>query len=151
MEHLHYAAGPYHITPGANLILFDYRHVPKPNADGFMLRMQPNARYALPNGKCCGKVPLTNIIHLHHGVWLTNGPAGAGEGNGYGPVYPFMATGEEKTVYELPNGYGYPIGASDHWYLNYMIHDLISTPSNVGYRIIQSIAMPSPAMNGSAE
>ena len=76
VEHLHYAAGPYHITPGANLILFDYRHVPKPNADGFMLRMQPNARYALPNGKWCGKVPLTNIIHLHHGVWLTNGPAG---------------------------------------------------------------------------
>jgi len=131
VEHLHYAAGPYHITPGANLILFDYRHVPKPNADGFMLRMQPNARYALPNGKCCGKVPLTNIIHLHHGVWLTNGPAGAGEGNGYGPVYPFMATGEEKTVYELPNGYGYPIGASDHWYLNYMIHDLISTPATI--------------------
>jgi hypothetical protein len=132
VEHLHYAAGPYHITPGANLILFDYRHVPKPNVDGYMLRMQPNARYALPNGKCCGTVPLTNIIHLHHGVWLTNGPAGAGEGNGYqGGFYPFMATGEEKTIYELPTGYGYPVGARDFWVLNYMIHDLISTPANI--------------------
>ena len=46
VEHLHYAAGPYHITPGANLILFDYKHVPKPNVDGFMIRMQPNLRYA---------------------------------------------------------------------------------------------------------
>jgi hypothetical protein len=132
VEHLHYAAGPYHITPGANLILFDYRHVPKPNVDGFMLRVQPNARYALPNGKCCGKVPLTNVIHLHHGVWLTNGAAGQGEGNGYaGGFYPFMATGEEKTVTEFPAGYGYPIGGSDSWVLNYMIHDLIATPAQI--------------------
>jgi hypothetical protein len=132
VEHLHYAAGPYHITPGANLILFDYKHVPKPNVNGFMVRMAPNLRYALPNGKCCGKVPLTNIIHLHHGVWLTNGTAGAGEGNSYGGgIYPFMATGEEKTTYELPKGYGYPIGANDFWILNYMIHDLLSKPATV--------------------
>jgi hypothetical protein len=131
-EHLHYAAGPYHITPGANLILFDYKHVPKPNVDGYMLRMQPNLRYALPNGKCCGRVPLTNVIHLHHGVWLSNGAAGAGEGNSYGNgIYPFMATGEEKTVYEFPNGYGYPVGGKDFWILNYMIHDLLSKPATV--------------------
>jgi hypothetical protein len=132
VEHLHYAAGPYHITPGANLILFDYKHVPKPNVDGYMLRMQPNLRYALRNGKCCGRVPLTNVIHLHHGVWLTNGAAGVGEGNGYGGgFYPFMATGEEKTTYEFPSGYGYPIGGKDFWVLNYMIHDLLSTPATV--------------------
>jgi hypothetical protein len=131
-EHLNFAAGPYHITPGANLILFDYKHVPKPNVNGYMIRMQPNARYALPNGKCCGKVPLTNIIHLHHGVWLSNGAAGGGDGVAYGGgFYPFMATGEEKTIYELPSGYGYPIGAKDFWVLNYMIHDLISTPANI--------------------
>ena len=65
------------------------------------------------------------MIHLHHGVWLSNGNAGAGEGNGYvGGFYPFMASGEEKTIYEFPSGYGYPIGANDAWYLNYMIHDL---------------------------
>jgi hypothetical protein len=75
IEHLRYAAGPYEVTPGANLILLDYKHVPKPDQDGFMIRMAPNLRYALPNGKCCGKVPLTSVIHLHHGVWLSNGTA----------------------------------------------------------------------------
>ena len=131
VEHLSYAAGPYTVTPGANLILLDYKHVPKPNVDGFMVRMAPSLRYALPNGKCCGEVPLTSIIHLHHGVWLSNGTAGQGEGNGYGPFYPFMASGEEKTVYQLPPGYGYPVGAHDFWVLNYMIHNLTDRPTKV--------------------
>jgi hypothetical protein len=134
VEHLSYAAGPYTVTPGANLILTDYKHVPKPNVDGFMVRMAPSLRYALPNGQCCGKVPLTSIIHLHHGVWLSNGTAGEGEGDtfgGAGGFYPFMGSGEEKTVYQLPLGYGYPIGAHDFWVLNYMIHNLTDRPSQV--------------------
>jgi hypothetical protein len=134
MEHLHYAAGPYRVIPGANLILLDYNHVPKPHQDGYMVRMTPNLRYALPDGKCCGKIPPVDIIHLHHGVWLSNGVAGEGEGNGnsYGhSFYPFMATGEEKTVYEFPQGYGYPIGADDFWVLNYMIHNLTPHPAQV--------------------
>ena len=44
IEHLDYAAGPYEITPGANLILAQYNHVPKPAQDGFMVRMAPNLR-----------------------------------------------------------------------------------------------------------
>jgi hypothetical protein len=131
LEHLHFAAGPYTVTPGANLILLDYKHVPKPNQDGFMVRMVPNLRYALANGKCCGKVPLTSVIHLHHGVWLSNGTAGEGEGDGFGGWYPFMASGEEKTVYEFPAGYGYPIGARDYWVLNYMIHNLTARAARV--------------------
>ena len=75
IEHLDYAAGPYHISPGTNLILTQYNHVPKPNVNGFMIRFAPNLRYALPDGKCCGKVPLTSIVHLHHGVWLSDGAA----------------------------------------------------------------------------
>jgi hypothetical protein len=130
VEHLHFAAGPYTITPGANLILAQANQVPKPTVDGFMVRMVPNLKYALPNGKCCGAVPPTHIVHLHHGVWLTNGAAGEGEGNGYG-LYPFMAAGEEKTVYEFPPGYGYPIGADDHWILNYMIHNLTNITRKV--------------------
>jgi hypothetical protein len=131
VEHLHFAAGPYLIRPGANLILLDYHHVPKPSQDGFIVRMAPNLRYAQANGHCCGGIPRTDVIHLHHGVWLTDGRAGAGEGNGYGGFYPFMATGEEKTVYEFPAGYGYPVGAKDSWFLNYMIHDLTSNPARV--------------------
>jgi len=124
VEHLNYAAGPYKVTPGANLILTQLNSVPKPTVDGFMLRMAPNLHYALPNGKCCGPIPPAYIVHLHHGVWLSNGAAGKGEGNGYGSIYPFMATGEEKTIYSFPAGYGYPIGAKDVWILNYMLHNL---------------------------
>jgi hypothetical protein len=132
VEHLNYAAGPFVITPGANLILLDSNRVPKPTVDGFMTRMAPNLKYALPNGKCCGRVPLTNVIHLHHGVWLSHGMAGEGEGNSYyGGFYPFMASGEEKTIYSLPKGYGYPIGAKDYWVLNYMIHNLTARPAKV--------------------
>ena len=108
VEHLHYHAGPYKVTPGANLILLQTNQVPKPKEDGYMIRMQPNLRYARPDGSCCAGVPRVDVIHLHHGVWLSNGQAGAGEGNGYiGGVYPFMAVGEEKTIFEMPSGYGY--------------------------------------------
>jgi hypothetical protein len=131
VEHFHFKAGPYRITPGANLILLDYKHVPKPAQDGFMVRMVPNLRYALPNGRCCGAIPRTDLIHLHHGVWLSNGTAGRGEGNSLSGFYPFMATGEEKTIYQFPSGYGYPIGAHDYWVLNYMIHDLTAQPARV--------------------
>jgi hypothetical protein len=132
LEHLNFNAGPYMVHPGANLILVDTNHVPKPSVDGFMVRMAPNLKYALPNGKCCGKVPYVSVIHLHHGVWLSTGAAGAGEGNSYGgALYPFMATGEEKTAYDFPQGYGYPVGASDKWILNYMIHNLTAKAREV--------------------
>src|SRR5205807_109515 len=62
-------------------------------------------------------------------VWLSNGAVGAGEGTGgYVGFYPFMAVGEEKTVFQVPKGYGYPVGKHDWWVLNYMIHDLTGDP-----------------------
>jgi hypothetical protein len=132
VQHLKFQAGPYTITPGANLILLDHNQVPKPNEDGYMVRMAPNLHYALPNGKCCGAIPRVDVVHLHHGVWLSNGAAGAGEGNGYaGRIYPFMAAGEEKTIFQFPRGYGYPIGKNDFWVLNYMIHDLTDRGAKV--------------------
>jgi plastocyanin len=131
VEHLHFAAGPYHVIPGANLILDQYNHVPKPDQNGFMVRMKPNLLYAKPNGKCCGKVPPTDIVHLHHGVWFSNGVAGQGEGDSFGAFYPFMASGEEKTIYSFPKGFGYPVGATDTWVLNYMIHNLTNRPLSV--------------------
>jgi hypothetical protein len=132
LQHLHFHAGPYLITPGANLILLDDHKVPKPTEDGFMVRMAPNLRYARPDGSCCGAVPRVDVLHLHHGVWLSNGTAGEGEGNSYpGGFYPFMAAGEEKTIYEMPPGYGYPVGARDLWFLNYMIHNLTDRPARV--------------------
>ena len=38
----------------------------------------------------------------------------------------FMGTGEEKTIMEFPEGYGYRYKASDRWILNHMIHNLTS-------------------------
>jgi hypothetical protein len=131
MQVLNYAAGPYTVTPGANLILFDHNQVPKPAVDGFMVRVAPNLHYAKPNGRCCGGIPRVDVIHLHHGVWLSDGAAGAGEGNGYTGLYPFMASGEEKTITTFPHGYGYPIGGKDFWVLNYMIHNLTAKPAKV--------------------
>ncbi len=131
IETFHFAAGPYTVTPGANLILTQANKVPKPDQNGFMIRFAPNLHYMLPNGKCCGKIPLTNVVHLHHGVWLSDGAAGRGEGNGYGPFYPFMASGEEKTVYSFPAGYGYPVAASDAWVFNYMLHNLTNVTKHV--------------------
>ena len=97
-----------------------------------MVRMAPNLRWARPDGKCCGKVPPVDVIHLHHGVWLSNGTAGEGEGDGYGDAfYPFMASGEEKTVYQFPEGFGYPVGGTDLWVLNYMIHNLTPRAAQV--------------------
>jgi hypothetical protein len=130
IEHFEFAAGPYKITPGANLILAQTNQVPKPDQNGFMIRMAPNLRYSVRGGKL-GAVPPTDVVHLHHGVWITNGAAGQGEGNGFSSFYPFMAAGEEKTAYELPAGYGYPIMASDVWILNYMIHNLTNVTKYV--------------------
>ncbi len=159
VEHLHFRAGPYVITPGANLILLDSNKVPKPTQNGYMVRMVPNLRYAKAGGACCGAIPRVDVIHLHHGVWLSNGNAGRGEGNSaYRGFYPFMAAGEEKTIYSFPPGYGYPIGAHDYWVLNYMIHNLTdhqatvyitydidfipaSSPLAVGMKIVHPIWM----------
>ncbi len=130
-QFMKFAAGPYVVTPGANLILTQIGHVPKPTVDGYMVRMFPNLHYALPNGQCCGAIPRVDVVHLHHGVWLSNGQAGAGEGNGFTGFYPFIASGEEKTVYNVPTGYGYPIGAKDLWVFNYMLHNLTNVQRKV--------------------
>ncbi len=137
-EFIHLAAGPYNVTPGANLILTQLGGVPKPTVDGYMLRMYPNLHYALPDGKCCGAIPRVDVVHLHHGVWLSDGQAGAGEGNSEpGGFYPFIASGEEKTIYQLPSGFGYPVAAKDHWVFNYMIHNL----TNLGKKVFVTYDM----------
>ena len=65
-----------------------------------MVRAAPNLRYALPNGKCCGKIPNVSLVHLHHGVWLSNGPAGAPQGGTtqYAGFYPFILPDLAKLV-----------------------------------------------------
>jgi hypothetical protein len=148
VQHLHFHAGPYTVKPGANLILLQSNQVPRPSGDGYMVRFKPNLVYAKANGQCCGRVPMVSVIHLHHGVWLSSGTAGEGEGNSYG-FYPFAAVGEEKTIFSMPKGYGYPVGAKDQWLLNYMIHDLTPVPRKVYITYdVDFIPSTSPAAKG---
>jgi hypothetical protein len=57
-----------------------------------------------------------------------------------------MAAGEEKTTYEFPRGYGYPVRAHDIWFLNYMIHNLTNKPARVYITYdIDLVPMSSPA------
>src|SRR5262249_14592775 len=65
-----------------------------------------------------GKVPPVNVIHLHHAVWSDS------EGN-------FFFGGEEKTVFHIPRGYGYPYKTSDRWTLDQMIHNQLPVPTRV--------------------
>jgi hypothetical protein len=131
VQHLHLSAGPYNIIPGANQDLVDLNRVPRPTGAGYIVRMAPNLKYAKPDGSCCGAIPRVDVIHLHHAVWLSNGAAGIGSGAAFVGFYPFMAAGEEKTIFSQPAGYGYPIGRNDGWVLNYMIHNLTPVATRV--------------------
>jgi plastocyanin len=113
LQHLHYEYGPVDIVPGQNTIDFGPNHL-KPTVPGYITRFSPNLVYATKKHN----VPRVDVIHLHHGVWVFNG-------------YPTFAAGEEKTVFNAPQGYGYHYKPSDNWIMNYMIHNLTPTPTKV--------------------
>jgi plastocyanin len=112
IQHLHYRYGPIDIAPGQNTIEFAGNNL-KPQVPGYITRFKPDLVYADD-----GTVPPVDVIHLHHGVWLINGA-------------PIFAAGEEKTIYNLPQGYGLHSQPSDGWVMNYMIHNLTPVPTKV--------------------
>jgi hypothetical protein len=112
LQHLHYEYGPISIVPGQNTIDFGPNNL-KPDVPGYITRFSPNLIY-----KKNRKVPRVDVIHLHHGVWIMDG-------------YPTFAAGEEKTVFNAPEGYGYHYRPKDQWLMNYMIHNLTPTPTKV--------------------
>ncbi|MCU1399033.1 MAG: hypothetical protein JWN62_2142 [Acidimicrobiales bacterium] len=111
---LHYEIGPIDVQPGQNNIDFSKGQIPKPDVDGYIVRIAPNIRLA------DGTVPGVDVIHLHHGVWLNL----SGHDSTSGGAERFFAAGEEKTTTVLPTGYGYTYHASDKWVVNYMLHNL---------------------------
>jgi hypothetical protein len=111
-QHLHYEYGPIDIMPGQNNIEFHLNRL-KPQVPGYITRFKPNLVYSSTK-----KVPRVDVIHLHHGVWLAKG-------------YPTFAAGEEKTIFQLPRGYGYRYNPRDGWIMNYMIHNLTARPTQV--------------------
>jgi len=126
VQHLDFKYGPLHLQPGQNSINTDLgAEVPKPAIDGFIVGITPNLI------RTDGSIPGVDVIHLHHGVWTNL----SGRGNTFGEL--FFATGEEKTSFKLPNGFGYEYKASDRWVLNYMLHNLYEKPDDlfITYRL----------------
>jgi hypothetical protein len=121
VQHLHYAYGPLHVPAGGNLIMLGPVTIEKPGYDGYLTRFSPNLVRA------DGSVPPVDAIHLHHGVWLnisrTDSTSPGSER--------FAASGEEKTILQMPPGYGYPVKGLDGWVLNYMLHNQTPVPENV--------------------
>lgn len=112
IQHLHYEFGPINIAPGQNNIEIAVNNH-KPDVPGYITRFKPDLVYAKDH-----TVPRVDVIHLHHGVWLAN-------------LYPTFAAGEEKTVFNFPQGYGYHFDPKDQWLMNYMIHNLTPNPTKV--------------------
>jgi plastocyanin len=112
VQHLHYEFGPIHIRPGQNDIRFAPNAL-KPAVEGWIVGFRPNLVDATT-----GIVPRVDVIHLHHGVWISN-------------LRPLFAAGEEKTAAQAPAGYGWHYRPTDQWLMNHMIHNLTPTPADV--------------------
>ncbi|MEA2494098.1 MAG: hypothetical protein QOJ29_2009, partial [Thermoleophilaceae bacterium] len=109
IQHLHFKYGPIDITPGQNTIEARVNKL-KPDVPGYITKFKPDLVYADD-----GSVPPVDIIHLHHGVWLSN-------------FVPTFAAGEEKTIINFPQGFGLHYSPDDVWVMNYMIHNLTPAP-----------------------
>ncbi len=120
-----YRIGPFEVRPGQNQIGYA-PIVERPQVDGYITRIRPDLTYL------DGRVPRVDVIHLHHGVWINTSRRGMA---GFGAEL-FFAAGEEKTIMQLPKGYGYPLKATDHLLLNHMIHNLTPVPTQV-YMVYQ--------------
>jgi plastocyanin len=83
---------------------------PGSTAEGYVTRFKPSMAEIKPGGELV--TPSVWDLHLHHVVWIA--PDG-------GPTF---ASGEEKTIATLPQGYGRKVGGDATWGLNYMIHNL---------------------------
>lgn len=108
---LTYRFGPIEVAPGQNTIEFKPNNL-RPQVPGYITAFRPNLTYLN------GKVPGVDVVHLHHGVWLVN-------------LQPTWAAGEEKTNVVLPDGYGWHYDPADQWVMNYMVHNLTPTPTQV--------------------
>ena len=119
-KRMKYSVGPFNIIPGQNEIGYA-PIIEKPKVDGYITRMRPDLTFVN------GKVPRVDVLHLHHGVWVNL----SRENSTSGLPELFFAAGEEKTIFNLPDGYGYRYEADDRWILNHMIHNLTPVPMKV--------------------
>jgi hypothetical protein len=117
VQHLTYCYGPISISPGQNIIKLRAAVDGNgsklwPQVPGYITRFDPELIYA------DGTIPGVDVLHLHHAVWGVNGS-------------PEFAVGEEKTIQQLPDGFGWRSLPGDTWFLNDMLHDLVAQPAQV--------------------
>jgi hypothetical protein len=122
VQHLHFKYGPIPVQPGQNTIMLQPVTIEKPAYNGYVIDFKPNLVRAN------GTVPPVDEIHLHHGVWVNASASDSIDSTQSSKIF---ASGEEKTEFKLPPGYGYPVKGSDVWLMNYMVHDLTPTPDAV--------------------
>ena len=134
VEHLTYCYGPISIRPGQNIIRLrsanDGTQNLWPQEVGYITRFDPELVYT------DGSVPGVDVLHLHHAVWGVNGN-------------PQFAVGEEKTVQQLPTGFGWPSHPGDSWFLNDMLHDLVAQPAQV-YVVWRIDFVPSSSLDAAS-
>jgi len=121
-QRIHFAFGPLQIKPGQNDVIIQPVTYEKPAYDGYITRVRFNLVRA------DGSVPYIEDIHLHHAVWFA--PV-ANYGYSETGFSPFFGTGEEKTIFEYPRGYGFPVKGTDQWDVLYMIHNLRTVPETL--------------------
>ena len=124
MQKLLFCYGPITIRPGQNTNDYTATGTPGldkllPNTPGWITRFDPDLIYA-DKTKGNKGVPSVDVLHLHHAVWLVGGDSD-----------PRWAAGEEKTVIQLPKGFGWRNDPSHGLTLNYMIHNLFPTTEKV--------------------
>ena len=90
-----------------------------------MVRMAPNLHYAKANGKCCGGDPARrrHPPAPRRVAEQRRGRRGRGQRPRRASIRSWPRARRRRST-QLPTGYGYPVGATDHWVLNYMIHNL---------------------------
>lgn len=108
---LKFRYGPIIVKPGQNDILFEGNDK-KPPVPGWITSFKPNLVYK------DGTPTRTDVVHLHHGVWLVNGR-------------PQFAAGEEKSIVNTPDGFGWRSNTSDRWVMNHMVHNLTPNTAEV--------------------
>jgi plastocyanin len=122
VQRMHYRYGPVLAAPGQNLILVGPVTLERPAGDGFSIRFKPGLE------RSDGTVPPVEKVHMHHAVYLNMSRQDLAR-----PELPerFFAFAEEKTIGAMPDGYGYPLPATDVLAINYMLHNGTPEPEVV--------------------
>ena len=96
--------------------------------EGYITRFKPSMVEVHPDGSTT--TPPVWDLHLHHVVWLDEGPV--------------FAAGEEKTIAKMPQGYGYLVDGDQNWGINQMLHSLNASEGRQVYITWEIDWVPAP-------